>query len=77
MSNAITEIIEQVGMLVDAGYDMHEIFVNHGNSEWGDNGAVTGDYMAAQRAEWAEEGHDVGTLPALPTAAEWYDAAKI
>lgn len=70
----MSNIVEQINNLVAAGYSLDEIRVNDGNSEWGDDAAVTADSMNDLRAEWEMDGNDVSRLPELPTAREWYAA---
>ena len=68
----MSDIIEQINALVAAGYSLDEIRVNGGNSEWGDDCAVTQDSIDALRAKWEMDGNDVSRLPELQTAREWY-----
>lgn len=70
-------IIEQINILVSAGYSLDEIRVNDGNSEWGEDAAVTADSLDGLRAEWEMDGNDVSRLPELPTARDWYAAQMV
>ena len=66
------DIIEQINILVAAGYSLDEIRVSDGNSAWGDDCEATPNEVEELALEWILDGQDVSDLPELPTARQWY-----
>lgn len=67
-------IVERINDLVRTGLTVDDIYVNDGNSAWGDDCAVTREEMDTLAQEWVSDGQGIDDLPTLPTARQWYNA---